>query len=60
MTHENNDKKSKDQARATYTAKLPSDFNQTLRQPLTKSMEQRFPVEENTPEFVELVERLNK
>ena len=24
MTHENKDKKSKDQARATYTAKLPS------------------------------------
>jgi hypothetical protein len=57
---ENNDKKSKDQARATYTAKLARDFNQRLRQPLTKSMDQRYPVEENTPEIVELLERLNR
>ena len=60
MTHENNDKNSKDQARATYTAKLPSDFDQTLRQPLTKSRDQRYPVEENTPEIVELLNRLDK
>jgi hypothetical protein len=60
MTQDDNDNKSKDQAHATYTATLPSDLNQALRLSLTKSLGQYYPVEEITPQLIELLERLDK
>ena len=60
MMRDDNDKKPKDHARAVYTATLPSDLNLALRHSLTKSLGQYYPVEEITPELVEMLERLDK
>lgn len=60
MMQDDNDKKSKDQGHAIYTARLPSDFSQTLRQSLTKSLVEHYPVEEMTPDLVEMLKRLDK
>jgi hypothetical protein len=44
-----------------YTATLPSDFNQTLRNSLTKSLESYYtPLEQIPPELNELLERLEE
>lgn len=53
--------KGKDQADPAYTATLPSDFNQTLRHSLTKSLAQYYePLDEIPPEMRELLARLDE
>src|ERR1700689_4156106 len=48
----------KPRANAAYTSTLPSDFNQTLRLSLTKSLAQYYaPLEEITPQIRELLTR---
>jgi hypothetical protein len=51
----------KGRADTAYTATLPSDFNQTLRLSLTKSLAQYYaPLEEIPPEIRELLARLDE
>ena len=51
----------KPRANAAYTSTLPSDFNQTLRLSLTKSLAQYYaPLEEITPQIRELLTRLDE
>jgi hypothetical protein len=48
-------------ANAAYTSRLPSDFNQTLRNSLTKSLVQYYaPLDEIPPEIRELLTRLDE
>ena len=48
-------------ANAAYTSTLPSDFNQTLRTSLTKSLVQYYaPLDEIPPEIRELLTRLDE
>lgn len=55
------DNKAKDQNDATYTATLPSDYHQVLRQSLTKSLVSYYPPsEEIPPELQELLARLDR
>ena len=55
------DNKVKDQTDVTYTATLPSDYHQLLRQSLTKSLVSFHPPsEEIPPELHELLARLDK
>ncbi len=49
------------QAHATYTSTLPSDFSQTLRQPLSQSLARYYPPLDKIPlELSELLARLDK
>jgi DNA-binding protein Fis len=46
---------------ATYTATLPSDFNQTLRNSLTRALESYYaPLEDTPPELKQLLARLDE
>lgn len=55
------DNKVKDQTDVTYTATLPSDYHQVLRQSLTKSLVSYHPPsKEIPPELHELLARLGK
>jgi hypothetical protein len=51
----------KDRTIPTYTATLPSDFHQVLRQSFTQSLVRHYPPsEEISPELHELLARLDK
>jgi hypothetical protein len=53
------DKRTKDRTDATYTATLPSDYHQVLRQSLMKSLVSHYPASEDiSPELHELLARL--
>lgn len=55
------DDMAKDRSIPTYTATLPSDFNQVLRQSFTQSLVRYYPPsEEMPPELLELLARLDK
>jgi hypothetical protein len=55
------DNTEKFRAVAAYTARLPSDFNQTLRTSMTKSLMQYYaPLEEISLEIRELLRRLDE
>ena len=55
------DKGPEDQVTPTYTAALPSDLNQSLRNSFTPSLAHYYPpIEEITPELRELVARLER
>jgi hypothetical protein len=57
----NGDDRKKTQADAAYTSTLPSDFHQTLRLSLTKSLAQYYaPLEEIPPQIRELLARLDE
>lgn len=53
--------KGKDHTDPAYTSTLPSDFNQTLRLSLTRSLAQYYaPLEDIPPEMRELLARLDE
>jgi hypothetical protein len=55
------DDREKNHADAAYTSTLPSDFHQTLRLSLTKSLAQYYaPLEEIPPQIRELLARLDE
>jgi hypothetical protein len=55
------DNAAKSEAVANYTARLPSDFYQTLRRPLTKALVSYYsPPEEIPSNFFESLAELNK
>jgi hypothetical protein len=55
------DKRATAQTNTTYTATLPSDFHQTLRQSLSQSLARYYALpEEVSPELKELLARLDE